>query len=73
MNPRHAPSERQNGTRLDDSRASVVPTGKLVLALGWFDHSPKRCSHSDIPLYILLVIIHTKYTWVRQNDSNVYA
>jgi hypothetical protein len=24
--------------------------------------SPKRCSHSDVPLYILLVIIHTKYT-----------
>jgi hypothetical protein len=33
--------------------------------------SPKRCSHSDVPLYILLVIIHTKYTGLRQNDSNV--
>ena len=25
-------------------------------------NSPKRCSHSDVPLYISLVIIHTKYT-----------
>jgi hypothetical protein len=33
--------------------------------------SPNRCSHSDVPLYISLVIIHTKYTGVRQNDSNV--
>ena len=33
--------------------------------------SPKRCSHSDVPLYISLVIIHTEYTGVRQNDSNV--
>jgi hypothetical protein len=31
----------------------------------------KRCSHSDVTLYISLVIIHTKYTGVRQNDSNV--
>ena len=33
--------------------------------------SPKRCSHSGVPLYISLVIIHTKYTGVRENDSNV--
>ena len=33
--------------------------------------SPKRCSHSDVPLYNSLVIIHTKYTGVRQNDCNV--
>ena len=34
--------------------------------------SPKRCRHSDAPrLYILLVVIHTEYTGVRQNDSNV--
>ena len=33
--------------------------------------SPKRWSHSDVPLYTLLVIIHTKCTGVRQNDSNV--
>jgi hypothetical protein len=43
---------------------------------GWletagFGLSPKRCSHSDVPLYILLVIIRTKYTGERQNDSNV--
>ena len=36
-------------------------------------YSPKRCRYSDVPLYISLVIIHTKYTGVRQNDSNVYA
>ena len=33
--------------------------------------SPKRCSHSDAPLYVSLVIIHTEYTGVRQNDCNV--
>jgi hypothetical protein len=33
--------------------------------------SPNRRSHSDMPLYLLLVINHTKYTGVRQNDSNV--
>ena len=33
--------------------------------------SPKRCSRSDVPPYILLVITHTKYTGVRQKDSNV--
>ena len=33
--------------------------------------SPKRCSHSGVPLYISLVIIRTKYTGVRQNGSNV--
>jgi hypothetical protein len=35
--------------------------------------SPERCSHSDVPLYIPLVIIYTQYTGVRQNDCNVYA
>jgi hypothetical protein len=34
--------------------------------LTWrFVTSPKRWSHSDVPLYISLVIIHTKYTGVR--------
>ena len=35
--------------------------------------SPGRQSHSNITLYISLVIIHTKYTGRRQNDFNVYA
>jgi hypothetical protein len=41
------------------------------LRAAWAGVSPKRCSHSDVPLYISLVIIHTKYTGVLQNDSNV--
>jgi hypothetical protein len=31
----------------------------------------KRCSHSDAPLYVALVIIYRQYTGVRQNDRNV--
>jgi hypothetical protein len=49
---------------------------KMALAAEGFrrgKNSPKRCSHSDGPLYNSLVIIDTKYTGVRQNDCNVYA
>ena len=35
--------------------------------------SPGRQSHSDTTLYISLVIIYTKYTGWRQNDSNVHV
>jgi hypothetical protein len=34
---------------------------------------PRRSSHSDTALHITLVILHTKYTGARQNDSNVYV
>ena len=49
----------------------ALPALQALLGSGTL--SPKRCIHSDVPLYNSLVIIHTKYTGVRQNDCNVYA
>ena len=35
--------------------------------------SPGRCSQCHTTLYISLVVLHTNYTWRRQNDFNVNA
>jgi hypothetical protein len=35
--------------------------------------SPGRSSHSDTTLYISSVILHTKYTGLRETDFNVHA
>ena len=53
------------------AEAVEIPTAIAISQRG--DLSPERCSHSDVPLYISLGIIHTKYTGVRQNDCTVYA
>jgi hypothetical protein len=48
----------------------LITDGREIAA-NYAKVSPKRCSHSDAPLYFLSVLIRTKYTGVRQNDSNV--
>ena len=45
--------------------AHAVARYGLAAVQTWsFEVSPERCSHSDVPLYLSLVIIYTKCTGV---------
>ena len=72
LRPRPAVVARTLAQRCDPALAFADE-----LTLRWLPaasrRSPGRYSHSDTTLYILLVILHTKYTGRRQNDSNVHA
>jgi hypothetical protein len=59
---------RASGSCASAAAASASATSAATVD---FPPSPKRRSHSDVPLNIILVIIPTKYTGMRQNVSNV--
>ena len=65
------PLRPRDGLRSKTDDRGAAAAAAVAAVSSFVQASPKRCSHSDAPLYILRVIIHTKYTGVRQNDSNV--
>ena len=64
VEPRRARAQAAGRTHVAGGREGLALHARLA-------GRPERCSHSDVPMYILLVFIRTKYKGVRQNDSNV--
>ena len=60
--------------RLMSIALTIPDTAALLEAVTMLgEASPGRSSHSDTTLYISLMVLHTKYTGLRENDFNAYA
>jgi hypothetical protein len=71
--PPMATSDRRRHRRQAGVRDMVRVSDARMSGTSYGTCSPGRQRHSDITLYISLVIIHTKYTGWHQNDFNVHA